>query len=58
MTEWTIEDYRSIKKGYLRILRNGKRVADIFPYAANEDPERVLCDAFDLVDHANELDSP
>lgn len=56
--EWTIEDFTKATGGYLRIFRNGKRVADVFPFAKDEDYTRVTGDALELVERANEYIAP
>jgi len=56
--EWTIEDYTGANAGYLRIFRKGQRVADIFPFARDDNPERVIADAQELVRIANEYQPP
>lgn len=54
MAKWTIEDNTNGKNGgYLQIKRDGKRVADCFPYAREADPEWVRTEAQRIVDKMN-----
>lgn len=38
---WKLIDHSDKSKGYLRLTRDGKRVADFFPFAYGTDPEWV-----------------
>lgn len=38
---WQIEDSAGTRKGYLRLTRDGRRVADFFPFAAGSDEKWV-----------------
>lgn len=50
---WVLEDLTKKTAGYLRILRDGRPVADVFPFAANRDEKQVRADAAWLVEAAN-----
>jgi hypothetical protein len=55
---WKVEDYSNGKsKGYLRITKDGKRVADVFPYATGQDVEWTLNAAQEIVDRMNEREA-
>lgn len=52
---WQLIDHSDGKsKGYLRITKDGKRVADVFPYAAGQDVEWTVDAAQEIVDKMNE----
>lgn len=52
---WKLEDYSDGKtKGYLRITKDGKRVADVFPYATGQDVEWTVEAAQQIVKQMNE----
>lgn len=54
---WKLEDFSDGKmKGYMRITKNGKRVADVFPYAPDQDPAWTVKAAQEIVDKMNQLD--
>jgi hypothetical protein len=54
---WQLIDQSDGKmKGYLRILRDGKRVADMFPYAPGIDSHWTIEMAHYIVDTMNERD--
>jgi hypothetical protein len=53
---WQIEDNSDDKKGYLRILKDGHRVADVFPFAAGTDAAFVKKQAHRIVDQMNLVD--
>lgn len=53
---WQLEDNSSDKKGYLRILKDGRRVADVFPFAAETDAAFVKKQAARIVDQMNRVD--
>lgn len=38
---WTLEDYTTDRKGYMRIMKDGRRVADVFPFAASADDDAI-----------------
>ena len=54
---WQLIDNSDGKmKGYLRIMKDGKRVADVFPYAPGQDVEWTVKAAQQIVDQMNERD--
>jgi hypothetical protein len=54
---WTIEDNTSGTGGYLRILKDGQRVSDVFPFARETDAEFVRTEAQRIVDQMNAVDA-
>lgn len=51
---WKLENYSNDKsKGYFRITKDGKRVADVFPYAADQDADWTIEAAQEIVDAMN-----
>lgn len=50
---WKLIDNSSSTKGYLRIERDGKRVADVFPFAPDSDEQWVREQAQSIVDTMN-----
>lgn len=54
---WTIEDNTNATGGFLRILKDGKRVSDVFPFARESDPEFVRAEAQRIVDQMNAVDA-
>lgn len=48
---WELKDYRTNMQnaGYFRIMLNGTRVADVFPYAAGADAEWTIKQAETIV---------
>lgn len=59
--DWKLEDHTGTNKGYLSILCDGERAADVFPYAKGADPDKVTARARYIVetlntrDHADDL---
>lgn len=54
---WQLIDNSNGKtKGYFRILRDGVRVADVFPYAPGQDVEWTIKAAQEIVDAMNARD--
>lgn len=51
-----IENTNENNFGYLRILKDGKRVADVFPYASDSDGAFVREQAARIVEHMNSID--
>ena len=51
---WKLENYSSNRKGYMQITKDGKRVADVFPWAAEQDAEWTVQAAREIVDQMNE----
>lgn len=54
---WRLEDNASGSKGYLRIFFNEHRVADVFPFAAGQNPDHVRSRAQSLVATMNAVDA-
>jgi hypothetical protein len=54
---WKLEDYSNGRKGYMRIIKDGKRVADVFPWAAEQDAEWTVEAAREIVDRMNERET-
>lgn len=50
---WKLLDHSDKAKGYLRITCDGKRVADVFPFAYGTDPAWVREQAQTIVDTMN-----
>ena len=51
---WKLEDHTSGGfKGYMRITKDGKRVADVFPFAADQDADWTVEAAQEIVDNMN-----
>jgi hypothetical protein len=50
VSNWEIEDCTGTNKGYLRLICDGKRVCDFFPYAKDADPEWVIIQAHRIRD--------
>ena len=51
---WGLLDYTDNKmKGYLRVQRNGVRIADLFPYAPDADPAFLREQAERIVEAMN-----
>lgn len=42
---WTLIDGTGKGKGYVRLVRNGQRVADFFPFAADADEAWIRAQA-------------
>lgn len=55
---WQLHDYTKAKvpAGYLRITRDGKRVADVFPFASDTDQDWVREQAARIVEQMNAAD--
>lgn len=54
MATWTLDDNTYGKKsGFLTIKKDGRRVADCFPFAAGVDPEWIKTEAQRIVDTMN-----
>lgn len=53
---WQLIDNTGTSKGYLRIMRDGKRVADVFPYAVGVDAQWTIEQAQHVVDTMNRND--
>ena len=55
MTErWTIRDGTTKIKGYLQILCDGEHAADVFPFGAGRDADKVKRRAYEMVRILNE----
>lgn len=54
---WKLEDYRDKSKGYMRITKDGRRIADVFPYAAGQDVEWTVEAAQKIVDKMNQREA-
>jgi len=50
---WQLIDHTGTNSGYLRITKDGKRVADVFPFAKDADAEWVRSQAVHLVEQMN-----
>jgi hypothetical protein len=57
MARWELQDNTGTSKGYLRILRDGARVADAFPFAAHTNPDFIREQAQRIVDAMNEAEA-
>jgi hypothetical protein len=57
MAKWTLKDGTDDHKGYLQILCDGERAADVFPFGAGRNPERTRARAYRMVDILNAADS-
>jgi hypothetical protein len=53
---WTLEDHTKATGGYLRILCDGKRAADVFPFAMHVDEQEVRRTAAYMVAALNMAD--
>jgi hypothetical protein len=54
---WKLIDHTGTGKGYMRITKDGKRVADVFPFAAEQDTEWTIEAAREIVDQMNEREA-
>lgn len=50
MSSWEVEDCTGAGRGYLRLMCDGKRVCDFFPFARDADPEWVRIQAYRIRD--------
>lgn len=50
---WKLEDCTKGRKGYMRITKDGKRVADVFPFAVEQDAEWTVAAAREIVEKMN-----
>jgi len=57
MNRWTLKDGTDGRKGYLQILFDGEHAADVFPFGAGRNPDRVRERAYRMVDILNAADS-
>lgn len=56
---WTLVDNTYGKRsGFLSILKDGLRVADLFPFAAAADEAWIREQAVRIVDQMNKIDAP
>lgn len=53
---WKLQDGTKSGRGYLSILKDGKRVADVFPFASGTDGVWVREQAARIVDQMNVVD--
>jgi len=53
---WTLEDYTTKTGGYLQIQKDGKRVADVFPFAKASDSMWVRRQAMLIVKTMNDAE--
>lgn len=53
---WKLENHTHGHKGYMRITKDGKRVADVFPFAAEQDGDWTVAAAQEIVDKMNKRD--
>lgn len=51
--DWKLEDHTNGTGGFLRILCDGERAADVFPYAKGADPDKVSARARYMVETLN-----
>lgn len=51
---WELIDHTGSGKGYMRITKDGKRVADVFPFAADQDADWTVEAAREIVAKMNE----
>lgn len=55
---WKLEDFTNGKsKGHMRITKDGKRVADVFPFAHDQDMDWTVRAAQEIVDRMNEREA-
>ena len=53
---WTLQDDTRTNAGYIRILKDGERVADVFPFASGCDRVWVTAQAHRIVEQMNSVD--
>lgn len=54
---WTLHDYTKKTGGYLSIHKDGRRVADVFPFAKGEDGPWIRQQAARIVEQMNRADA-
>jgi len=54
--DWKLEDHTDGKGGFLRILCDGERAADVFPFAKGTDEQRARERAKYIVDTLNAVE--
>jgi len=54
---WELIDHTDKGKGYMRITKDGKRVADVFPFAADQDADWTVEAAREIVAKMNEREA-
>lgn len=54
---WKLEDHTNGDRGYMRITKNGKRVADVFPFAAEQDADWTVDAAKEIVEKLNQREA-